>query len=74
MQPMKQRKPQAQPTTRDAVVALAKRVRREQVEIIEAWEERAAIREYDGNQWRAAAEADALSDVRRMFEPQGRIL
>lgn len=70
---MPPRKPQAQPTPRDAVVALAKRVRREQAEVIEAWEERAAIREYDGNQWRAAAEADALIDVRRMLEPQARL-
>lgn len=63
----------SQPTTRDAVIALTKRVRREQAEVIEAWEERAAIREYDGKQWRSSAEASALDDVRRIFEPQARL-
>ncbi len=33
--------------------------------LLDAWNERAAIREYDGGQPRAAAEHDALEDLRR---------
>jgi hypothetical protein len=34
--------------------------------VLEYWNERAAIREYDGGQSRADAERDALKDVERM--------
>jgi hypothetical protein len=36
--------------------------------VVEAWTERAAIREYDGGQSRAAAEHDAFDDVQALFE------
>ena len=36
-------------------------------ELLELWNERAAIREYDGEQDRKAAEQDACGDLRDMF-------
>jgi hypothetical protein len=42
---------------------VAKRSGRPLAEVIENWEERAAIREYMGGQKRAHAERDALDDV-----------
>ena len=62
------RKPQ--PTTQDAVIALARRARRPEADMLEDWEERAAVREFDGGQLRSVAEADALDDLRRQHEPQ----
>lgn len=38
---------------------------------LEAFEERAAIREYDGGQERAVAEAGALEDVARELDKAG---
>lgn len=60
----------AKPTTRDAVIALARRVRRPEPEVLEDWEERAAIREFEGAQPRFLAEDGALDDLRRMYETQ----
>ena len=36
-------------------------------ELLELWNERAAIREYDGEQDRKSAEQDACGDLRDMF-------
>jgi hypothetical protein len=63
-----------QPTAKDAVIALARRVRRAEAETVEDWEERAAVREIDGGQMRHAAEAGALEDLRRLHEPQRRMM
>lgn len=46
---------------------LASRHRRDPDELIEAWEERAAIREYLGRFGRQAAEVWAIGDVEQMF-------
>lgn len=63
-----------QPTTEDAVVALARRAKRPEADLLEAWQERAAVLEFDGGQRRVSAEADALDDVRRQHEPQRRLM
>lgn len=62
------------PTTEDAVRALARRARRSESDLLEEWAERAAIREFDGGQYRAAAEAAALDDIRARHEPQRRLM
>lgn len=60
----------AKPTTQDAVAALARRIHRPEADLLEDWEERAAIREFDGGQPRFRAEDGALDDLRRMCETQ----
>lgn len=62
------RKPQ--PTTQDAVIALARRARRPEADMLEAWNEIAAVREFERGQLRSVAEADALDDLRLQHEPQ----
>ena len=62
------------PTTEDAIRALARRARRDEADLVEEWSERAAIREFDGGQYRAAAEAAALDDLRARHEPQRRLV
>lgn len=42
--------------------------------MLETWSERAAVREFDGGQLRHAAEADALEDLKRLHEPQRRLM
>ena len=66
------RKPQ--PTTQDAVIALARRAGLAETDLLEQWQERAAIREFDGRQMRHAAESGALEDLRRQHEPQRRLM
>lgn len=50
--------------------ALAKRLGLDHVELIEEWDERAAVREYDGEMSRHEAERLAAEDVRLAHEPQ----
>ena len=49
---------------RDACVELARTLGVDPDALVEAWAERAAIREYEGGQSRADAERDALDDIR----------
>lgn len=63
-----------QPTTEDAVRALARRARRFEADLLEEWSELAAVREYERGQYRAAAEAAALDDLRARHEPQRRLV
>jgi len=45
------------------------------VDLLDIWDERAAIREYDGTASRADAEGDAALEVESMFAPlQPRLL
>ena len=60
-------------TTTEQIAELACRTRRSAGDVEEQWSERAAMREFCGGQPRYRAEADALVDVRRMLEPQGRL-
>ena len=53
---------------RPACIELASRAGVDPDELVEWWEERAAVREYDGGQSRPEAEADALDDMRAMLE------
>jgi hypothetical protein len=69
---MKSRKPPAakksiMPIVPDAFGQLARDVRRSRDEVIETWQERAAIREYLGNLSRAEAEALAIDDTRALL-------
>lgn len=66
--------PRQRPTTEDAVRDLARRAGRSEADLLEAWAERAAVREFDGGQRRVSAEADALDDVRQKYEPQRRLM
>lgn len=59
----------------DRILTLAIGSGRSHAEVYEFWSERAAIREHDGNQPRAEAERNALSDVEqwlRETKGQGR--
>ena len=51
--------------SRDACLELARTLGCDGEALVEAWAERAAIREFDGGQPRPDAERDALEDVRR---------
>jgi hypothetical protein len=50
-------------TQADRLALLAKRSKRTLADVTELWEERAAIREYDGGKRRVDAERLALDDV-----------
>lgn len=50
--------------SRDACLELARTLGVDPDALVEAWAERAAIREYEGGQSRTDAERDALDDVR----------
>ena len=54
--------------SRVACIQLAETAGVDPDELIEWWEERAAVREYDGGQPRPEAEHDALEDMRAMLE------
>jgi hypothetical protein len=54
--------------TRPAVTAIALEFGVDAYELLEDWEERAAIREYQGGQSRQEAERQAVGDVRAMAE------
>ena len=53
--------------SRDACLELARSLGLDPDDVLEAWGERAAIRELDGGQPRDAAERDALEEVRAAF-------
>lgn len=51
----------------DAFGVIARETRRSRDEVMETWQERAAIREYIGGHARADAEALAMSDTRDLL-------
>ena len=53
--------------SREACIELARTLGVDADALIEQWTERAAIREFEGNQPRAEAERDALDDVRLLY-------
>ncbi len=53
--------------SRASVIELAEKAGLDAADVLEYWEERAAIREIDGEQDRAAAERGALEDVRELI-------
>ena len=54
----------------DALCELAKRSGRDVVELLDLWDERAAVRTWEGEQDQLAAEREAVSDVREIVEVQ----
>ena len=60
---MKQGRGTLQGVSREDCIALATLFQCHPTEIIDWWEERAAIREFEGGQDRQAAEHDALRDI-----------
>ncbi len=54
----------------EEICALSKRLGLDHVELLDAWSEHAALREYDGELSRAEAERLAVEDVRERFDPQ----
>ncbi|MEO8706070.1 MAG: hypothetical protein ABI867_38935 [Kofleriaceae bacterium] len=54
--------------SREACIELATSAGVDPDELVEWWEERASVREYDGGQARPEAESDALEDMRAMIE------
>lgn len=57
----------------EALAELAHRFDRDVVDLVDLWDERAAIREYDGAE-RRAAERLAVEDVRDLVDPQRRLV
>jgi len=53
--------------SRAAVVELAEQAGVDVADVVEYWEERAAVREIDGGQDRAVAERGALEDIRELM-------
>jgi hypothetical protein len=53
--------------SREACLELARELAIPADAVLEAWAERAAIREYEGGQSREDAERDAVTDVREAF-------
>lgn len=57
----------------EAMAELAERIGRDVVELLDVWDERAALREYEGEIVRAEAERLAVLDVIDLFDPQRRL-
>ena len=53
-----------------AIAEVAQRSGRDVVDLLDLWDERAAIREYEGEASRADAEREAAAEVRQMFAPR----
>lgn len=53
-----------------AIAELAQRTDRNVDDLLDLWDEHAAIREYDGTATRADAERDAAAEVEQMFAPR----
>ena len=53
--------------SRASVIELAEKAGLDVADVVEYWEERAAIRELDGEQDRVAAERGALEDIRELI-------
>jgi hypothetical protein len=53
--------------SREACIELARTLGVDAGALVEQWTERAAIREFEGNQPRVDAERDALDDVRLLY-------
>jgi hypothetical protein len=53
--------------SRATVIELAEQVGVDAADVVEYWEERAAIREIEGGQERAQAERGALDDIRELL-------
>lgn len=58
----------------EAIAEIARASGRDIVELLDLWDERAAIREYDGCTDRARAEADAVIDIEAQFAPMQGVL
>lgn len=58
----------------EAIAALAAETGRDVVDLLDTWDERASIREYDGCADRAEAERLAVEDVRSMVVRQAVLL
>ncbi|MBX3157481.1 MAG: hypothetical protein KF773_16010 [Deltaproteobacteria bacterium] len=56
--------------SREACIELATRFGVDPEDVLEWWLERASVREYDGGQARADAEAAALEDARVELDPR----
>lgn len=65
-------KKQDRPRNHDAVIDLAKQFGADVADMIELFEERAGIRQYDANDSSGDAEVGALSDVRDILEARRR--
>lgn len=57
-----------------SIALIAKHCGRDVVELLDLWDERAAIREYDGCADRAKAESDAVTDIEAQFAPMQGVL
>jgi hypothetical protein len=58
-----------------AIAEIARASGRDVVELLDLWDERAAIRQYEGCADRATAERDAVTDIAAQFAPmQGAFL
>lgn len=53
-----------------AMAEVARASGRDVVDLLDLWDERAAIREYDGGASRADAEREAAAEVRALFAPE----
>jgi hypothetical protein len=64
--------PQRDPTGEHhaTIAEVAQRSGRDVVDLLDLWDERAAIREYDGEASRADAEREAAAEVEQMFAPK----
>ncbi len=68
--------PQQDPTGEhhESIARIAKASGRDVVELLDLWDERAAIREYEGGVDRATAERDAVTDMEAQFAPMQGVL
>lgn len=67
--------PQRDPTGEHhaEIAAIAREAGRDVADLLDEWDERAAIREYDGRTDRAEAERLAVEDVRSAYQRQRRL-
>lgn len=58
----------------EAIAEIARAAGRDVVEMLDCWDERAAIRQYEGGADRATAERDAVTDIEAQFAPMQGVL
>lgn len=58
----------------ESIAKIARAAGRDVVELLDEWDERAAIRQYEGGVDRATAERDAVTDIEARFAPMQGVL
>jgi hypothetical protein len=58
----------------ESIAKIARHIGRDTCTLLDEWDERAAIRQYEGGQDRASAERDAVTDIEATYAPMQGVL